>query len=678
MDKNVKPVPDVEALRYKGTPEKPDIKIFVSHRIDLDSETIDNPLYIPVRCGAVYDKREGVTMLGDDTGDNISEKRMSFCEYTVMYWAWKNVKADYYGLSHYRRFLSFSDRQFKTASLRQGMMDSLARETVSACGLLDEVHMREEISAYDITVPHRYHMKKDWLPDSPCTSIREQWEMYCASYLQKEHFELLLSLIKTHAPEFYDDAVQYMAGKYFYGFNCFVMKKEYFENLCNFLFPVLFAFDAAIDKSNFSSTQNRAAGYAGEWLFSIWIYHIYKTRSAKIKERQLLAFQNTEKKAVLSPAYQSRNIAVAYTVTDASRPLLSVAFQSALRHVSPENHYDFIFIQRSYDEDKWGTFLRKCENKRLATMADGYDNVSIRFFDPKDTIGPIEFREFGTASAEEQYYAVLMPWILEAYDKVLILNEWTLFCRDIAQLYDTDLSGAYIAGIKDVFFSAMLNGMDIKFKKRCKQLLNMENPYNYVATNVLLCDLKSIRAHYSRTEVLEYIKKRKFKNISGDSINALFEAHIMHLPMAWSQMQCLDINYFRLTEFVPEDLMNEINLTQAPFGISLRSLSGFSLPMQTDAGQLFWSLAKDTPFRDQILYQSYSLYGQAIADIQFKLGVFDTRSGARKLADKVLPKGSKRRELAKILLPKGSLRWRFCKQIYYILRPQYRPAKEES
>ena len=106
--KTYKPVPDVECLKYHGTPEKPDIKIFVSHRIDLDSETIDNPLYIPVRCGAVYDERENVTMLGDDTGDNISEKRMTYNELTVQYWAWKNVKADYYGLCHYRRYLSFS------------------------------------------------------------------------------------------------------------------------------------------------------------------------------------------------------------------------------------------------------------------------------------------------------------------------------------------------------------------------------------------------------------------------------------------------------------------------------------------------------------------------------------------------------------------------------------------
>ncbi|MDR0643885.1 MAG: DUF4422 domain-containing protein, partial [Treponema sp.] len=82
-----------------------DIKIFVSHRIDKDSETINNPLFYPVRCGAVFDEREDKPNIpGDDTGDNISEKRLSYCELTVQYWAWKNVEADYYGLCHYRRY----------------------------------------------------------------------------------------------------------------------------------------------------------------------------------------------------------------------------------------------------------------------------------------------------------------------------------------------------------------------------------------------------------------------------------------------------------------------------------------------------------------------------------------------------------------------------------------------
>ena len=136
MEKKFKPVPGCEALRYKGTPEKPDIKIFVSHRIDQDSETIDNPLYVPVRCGAVFDERDNITMLGDDTGDNISEKRESFCELTVLYWAWKNVKADYYGLCHYRRYFNFSDKAGET---------TIAKPGLSCSGCIVEPFLNDEI-----------------------------------------------------------------------------------------------------------------------------------------------------------------------------------------------------------------------------------------------------------------------------------------------------------------------------------------------------------------------------------------------------------------------------------------------------------------------------------------------------------------------------------------------------
>ena len=55
------------------------IQIYVSHRIDINSELVDNPLYIPMRCGAVFDQENPMEIAGDDTGDNISERRMSFC-----------------------------------------------------------------------------------------------------------------------------------------------------------------------------------------------------------------------------------------------------------------------------------------------------------------------------------------------------------------------------------------------------------------------------------------------------------------------------------------------------------------------------------------------------------------------------------------------------------------------
>lgn len=158
LEKQYKPVPDVEALRYKGTPDKPDIKIFVSHRIDQDSETIDNPLYIPVRCGAVYDKREGITMLGDDTGDNISEKRGRFCELTVQYWAWKNVDADYYGLCHYRRYLSFSEKSMWQIG-NPLFMKKLGTSTICKHSLNDVEKMTQLVSSYDAIIADDFDLK---------------------------------------------------------------------------------------------------------------------------------------------------------------------------------------------------------------------------------------------------------------------------------------------------------------------------------------------------------------------------------------------------------------------------------------------------------------------------------------------------------------------------------------
>ena len=78
----------------------------------------EDSVYLPLYVGA-----EGKPDLGytkDNTGDNISAKNSHFCELTGMYWAWKNLEADYIGLVHYRRY--FTRKEVRNIKAKKGQI----------------------------------------------------------------------------------------------------------------------------------------------------------------------------------------------------------------------------------------------------------------------------------------------------------------------------------------------------------------------------------------------------------------------------------------------------------------------------------------------------------------------------------------------------------------------------
>ena len=75
----------------------------------------NDPLYLPLQVGA-----EGKDDLGyqrDNVGENISAKNPNYCELTGLYWAWKNLDADFIGLAHYRRHFSYKRKSSKFESI---------------------------------------------------------------------------------------------------------------------------------------------------------------------------------------------------------------------------------------------------------------------------------------------------------------------------------------------------------------------------------------------------------------------------------------------------------------------------------------------------------------------------------------------------------------------------------
>lgn len=271
------------------------IKIFVSHRIDVDSELIPNPLYVPVRCGAIFDNGQCKDIQGDDTGDNISDKRLSFCEFTVQYWAWKNVKADYYGLCHYRRYLSFSKRKFKTDGFNMVQGLSLLPSAKKRFGLLNVSVMEKIISSYDIIVSEYADVQKIPTPTGTHSTVSEMWNAYLGIFFEKSSLDLMFELIDKMAPLYSRSAREYFAGHLHRGFNCYILKRELFYRLCEFQFPILFEVERRLDTTGYTQTMLRTPAFIGEMLYGIFIYHITTYEQWTVKDLQLVFFNDTLK-----------------------------------------------------------------------------------------------------------------------------------------------------------------------------------------------------------------------------------------------------------------------------------------------------------------------------------------------------------------------------------------------
>ena len=668
MEKQYKPVPDTEPLRYKGTPDKPDIKIFVSHRIDLDSETIDNPLYIPVRCGAVYDEREGVTMLGDDTGDNISEKRNSFCELTVQYWAWKNVEADYYGLCHYRRFLSFSDKTYPVSNTdnKSGLVVANSiEEAKKSFNLESETIARKTIENCDVTALTPFDERTAY-----SSSI---YEMFCLDFMHfdKRVVDKMMDIIQEKHPEIYPYAQEYMKKPYARLFNLFVAKKEIFFSFCDFEFSVLFELEKAVDLSNESSVRQRQIGYYGEHLWAIYVLYLQDKKDVKISDLQGVFCEHVKPMDYIKPAFPQNNIAVVFASSETFAPYLGVAIKSLIDSSDDKYNYDIVILEKNISD---------YQKRRVESIVKGKENFSLRFSNVSHMVRKIKFFLANNAElSEETYYTVLVPWILKNYRKALVLDCDIIIKKDVADLFNIDMEDSYIAAAKEIIYLGYLNNplinIDNSLMEYTTKILGLKNPFNYFQGGVLLMDLVKFRENFEMEDLLNDINTHNYNIVEQDLLNRICREHVKILPYNWNFMACIStatVPNLNLAPKVEKEKYDEAAKNPYIYHY-ITGMKPWRYPNMEYAEE-WWNAARNTIFYEIALsdlrINAVPVLENAIFDLQKAAGFFDHRSGARKMADKYFPEGSIRRSVLEFLAPWGSKRREFCKKIYNFLRSQ--------
>lgn len=616
----------------------PNIKIFVSNRIDLDSASFSNPLLIPIRCGAVYDKRSNVSMLGDNTGENISERRRSFCELTVQYWAWKNVSADYYGLFHYRRFLNFSKFHFLEDEYGSVLADCIDTESQRAYGLTEET-MRNLIRRYDLVIPEPRNVSK--FPGSP-SSILEQWSM--APDLHEADLKTMLTVIARFSKEYYETAQEYLNGKNGYFCAMHIMKAEIFREYCEWLFPILFELEKELEITYYTEEGQRTIGHLAERLFGIFVTHLKKSRpEIRIRELQTVLFQNPKQQiSQLSPAFPAhlaKTIPIVFSASENFAPICTVAINSILQNANPDFFYDFIILESTITSNT---------KRIMQAFVQSNKNTSIRFFNAF----PLTKNYHLVANEHisvETFYRFLIQDVLPDYDKVLYLDGDIVCNQDISLLFTEDISGYFLAAAHDPDMVGQIKYSNYAVMNYLKKEVKLENPYDYFQAGVLLLNTKEMRSAYSTQQWLTFASHR-YKYSDQDVLNRYCQGHVKYIDMAWNTL--IDCNHYRVPVIIksaPGQIYQAyMTAREAPYIIHY---AGFEKPWNQTSVDFecdFWKYARETPFYESMLFavmkkaqQNNTIESPPPIGIKGAL-----KNYIRKKGNKLCPPGTIRRKIA--------------------------------
>jgi lipopolysaccharide biosynthesis glycosyltransferase/glycosyltransferase involved in cell wall biosynthesis len=126
----------------------------------------------------------------------------------------------------------------------------------------------------------------------------------------------------------------------------------------------------------------------------------------------------------------------------------------------------------------------------------------------------------------EMYYRLLIPEILEMYEKVIYLDCDLVVNRSLHELYEIDISRNYLGGVQNFCNDSML--------KWIRDKLGL-NPDNYVNSGVLLFNTEAFNSNNLKDKCLGFLGNNAFLvRPDQDMLNSVCKDHIKILDSGWN------------------------------------------------------------------------------------------------------------------------------------------------
>lgn len=269
-------------------------------------------------------------------------------------------------------------------------------------------------------------------------------------------------------------------------------------------------------------------------------------------------------------------------------PLMSVAITSMIKNASKDYDYQIIVLNANN--------ISENNKKIIRGIVSG--NFTIDFYDISEYIAPyvtdlsLRLRDYYSLAI---YYRIFIPTLFPQFDKVIYLDGDLVVPGDISRLYNVDLQGNLIAGIRDQlvcnhqeFIDYIQNGVGVPATE-------------YFNSGVIVMDTKKFREQNIEKQIVDMVKTYNFDTCCPDQD---------HLNVVCRNSKLLiDTKYNKMPIFEEGFDNNDIIIIH---------YNSFEKPWHRDNvlyEDHFWNFAKQSPFYSQLRALKDSMTAEKIAEI---------------------------------------------------------------
>ena len=291
---------------------------------------------------------------------------------------------------------------------------------------------------------------------------------------------------------------------------------------------------------------------------------------------------------IIRKVFKENTVPICFSANNNFLPFTGVMIQSIIDNANKKDNYDIIVLCSDADEKL---------KKKMLSLADKKDNVSIRLYNVKDFVNMPRnlFTDniyTQTSYSHEIYYRLLIPTLMPEYDKVLYFDGDMIALTDVAELYHTtDLGDNLIASSRD--YAGLCHCYKEGDERRSyrEDILGLSNVDDYILSGMLVINVPEFNKTFSAEKLLEIAGYMDWRQHDQDILNVVCEGKIKLIDGAWDYLQD-----FGWTNYLPEWLKQEYDTTAK--NVKIAHFAGQRKPWVNNSqnSDKFWDICARTPF----------------------------------------------------------------------------------